>query len=142
MYEKQIEVRWSDLDPNVHMRHSAYLDFGAHARTDFFHQNGFDVRKFAQLKIGPVLFREEIIYLKEIGMGEKITLRISALSVSQDYRKFGIFQEFVKENGEIAAKLTIEGAWFNIETRKVVVPPEEMQVVMEKMPKHPDFQRF
>jgi acyl-CoA thioesterase FadM len=29
-FSKQLSFRWSDLDPNFHVRHSAYYDFGAH----------------------------------------------------------------------------------------------------------------
>jgi len=140
MYEKQIDVRWADLDPNGHMRHSAYMDFGAHARTMFLNENGLPIEKFMKYKIGLVLFREEALYLKEIHISEKINVRVSILKLSKDFRKFAIFHEFVKENGQTAAKLTIEGAWFHLETRKISVPPPEMSEVMEQMPKHPDFE--
>ena len=36
-YHKQVEVRWSDIDANQHMRHSAYADLCTHTRTDLFH---------------------------------------------------------------------------------------------------------
>jgi acyl-CoA thioester hydrolase len=32
---KQLSFRWSDLDPNFHVRHSAYYDFGAQHRIEF-----------------------------------------------------------------------------------------------------------
>jgi acyl-CoA thioesterase FadM len=28
-FSKELSFRWSDLDPNFHVRHSAYYDFGA-----------------------------------------------------------------------------------------------------------------
>lgn len=32
---KEFEVKWADLDPNRHMRHSAYNDYAAHMRVKF-----------------------------------------------------------------------------------------------------------
>jgi acyl-CoA thioester hydrolase len=32
-FSKQLSFRWSDLDPNFHVRHSAY-DFGAQHRIE------------------------------------------------------------------------------------------------------------
>jgi acyl-CoA thioester hydrolase len=33
-FSKQLSFRWSDLDPNFHVRHSAYYDFGAQHRIE------------------------------------------------------------------------------------------------------------
>ena len=33
-FTKEISIRWSDLDPNFHVRHSAYYDFGAQHRIE------------------------------------------------------------------------------------------------------------
>ena len=30
-YTKPVEIRWSDLDPNFHLRHSVYYDYGVTA---------------------------------------------------------------------------------------------------------------
>jgi acyl-CoA thioester hydrolase len=30
-----LDIRWSDLDPNFHLRHSVYYDYGAFARVQF-----------------------------------------------------------------------------------------------------------
>ena len=35
---KEIQVRWSDLDPNFHLRHSVYYDWGAYCRIEFLEQ--------------------------------------------------------------------------------------------------------
>ena len=43
LFEQPITIRWSDLDPNGHVRHSVYYDFGAQARLSFLQQNGFGI---------------------------------------------------------------------------------------------------
>ncbi|MFO0488582.1 MAG: hypothetical protein ACK5ZY_09960, partial [Cyclobacteriaceae bacterium] len=35
-----IQVRWSDIDQNRHLRHSAYYDYGATVRIACFSQHG------------------------------------------------------------------------------------------------------
>lgn len=32
---QEIQLRWSDLDPNFHLRHSVYYDWGAFCRIEF-----------------------------------------------------------------------------------------------------------
>ncbi|MBI1782589.1 MAG: thioesterase, partial [Sphingobacteriales bacterium] len=39
-YSKLVEVRWADLDPNFHVLHSKYYDFGAYIRMSYLTENG------------------------------------------------------------------------------------------------------
>jgi acyl-CoA thioester hydrolase len=41
---KEIHIRWADLDPNFHVRHSAYYDFGAQHRVEILEQLGMSMR--------------------------------------------------------------------------------------------------
>ena len=59
---KNIEVRWSDLDPNFHVLHSKYYDFGAYCRMAFLVENGLSPATMLEHKIGPILFREECVF--------------------------------------------------------------------------------
>ncbi len=40
-FEQKITVRWADLDPNGHVRHSIYYDYGAQARIAYLQREGF-----------------------------------------------------------------------------------------------------
>ena len=64
-YEGQ--VLWSQIDANMHLRHSAYADVAAQARVMLLESLGLDGKILATEKLGPILFREELIYLKEVG---------------------------------------------------------------------------
>jgi acyl-CoA thioester hydrolase len=48
---KKVDVRWSDLDPNVHLRHSVYYDWGAFCRVAFFQEHQLTPETMAQLRI-------------------------------------------------------------------------------------------
>jgi acyl-CoA thioester hydrolase len=71
---KKIDIRWSDLDPNFHLRHSAYYDFGAYSRICFLTDAGFTPAVMMHHHIGPVLFREECSFRKEIHFGDDISV--------------------------------------------------------------------
>ncbi len=56
-YIKPLEIRWSDLDPNFHLRHSVYYDFGAYARISFFERAWFNPIIYAETSIWPYYFQ-------------------------------------------------------------------------------------
>ena len=68
-FTNQISLRWSDLDPNFHVRHSAYYDFGAQHRIEILESLGLTMKVLQQQHFGPILFREECIFRKEIKLG-------------------------------------------------------------------------
>lgn len=74
IYTKKVEVRWSDLDPNFHLRHSVYYDWGAYVRMSFMTENGITPSLLQQYQIGPILFREECIFKREISFHDSVEL--------------------------------------------------------------------
>jgi acyl-CoA thioester hydrolase len=66
----QGQIIWAQIDANRHMRHSAYADICAQARSNMLNKMGFSLDKFAEFHIGPILFREELIYFKEVHLDE------------------------------------------------------------------------
>ena len=138
-YIKPVEIRWSDLDPNFHLRHSVYYDFGAYCRICFLYDNGITAKVMQQNSIGPILFREECFFKREIVFGDSVSINLKLKSVSKDFRKFSMFHEIFK-NDELAALLTIDAAWMNTSLRKVVVPPDIIIKSIDVMDKTEDFQ--
>ena len=75
-FKKSIQVRWSDLDPNFHVRHSVYYDWGAFCRIEFFNQYGLSDLAMREHNIGPILFREECIFRREIRTGDDLFISL------------------------------------------------------------------
>ncbi|QKG56956.1 thioesterase family protein [Hymenobacter sp. BRD128] len=119
-------VRWAELDPNGHMRHSAYADFAADQRVHWLASLGFDVKKFAELRLGPILFREETKYLKELHGGEQITVAGRVTAGTPDGARWTIEHTISKADGRVAAVVTVDGAWLDLDRRKLTVPPAEL----------------
>ena len=123
-------VRWAELDPNGHMRHSAYADFAADQRVHWLASMGFDVKRFAELQIGPILFREETKYLKEIRGGEQIRVEGRVASSAPDGSRWTIEHTLYKADGRVAATVTVDGAWLDLGRRKLTVPPPDLAAAM------------
>ena len=127
-------TRWADMDPNGHMRHSAYADYAADQRVVVLSSWGFDVKRFAQLRLGPILFREETKFLKEIGIGEEIRVDGQLASVNENGSRWSIVHTIYKADGRVAATVTVDGAWLDLDRRKLTVPPAELAAEFNRLP--------
>jgi acyl-CoA thioester hydrolase len=125
MFKVPIQIQWLHLDPNNHVRHSAYYDFGAYARISLFSSIGLDMQTMKKLHIGPVLFREEAIFKREILFGDDIECVISLYKATKNFNRWGFKHELVKKDGTLAAVIYADGAWLNMELRKLTDLPTE-----------------
>lgn len=140
MYIKPIAIRWADLDPNFHLRHSVYYDYGAWSRISFLEEHGLDAAFMAKNNFGPILFREECVFKKEIRLGDIITIDLQLLKAREDQSRWSIQHKIVKNDGPVAAVITVEGAWMDVLQRKLTVPPESVRHVFEGMPRSDQFE--
>ena len=136
-YEGQ--VLWSQIDSNQHMRHSAYADFAAQARLVMLESIGLKLATLYDFKIGPVLFREELIYLREIGMNEHIRITCELTKSRPDGSRWSIRHELYRSDGVKAAIITADGSWIDTTKRKLAVLPQELSQLFMKAPKSNDY---
>jgi acyl-CoA thioester hydrolase len=139
-YILPVQIRWSDIDPNFHLRHSVYYDWAAYCRVSFLSQFGLTMSVMQQLHFGPILFREECVFRKEIKMGDEITISLKLLKSRRDYSRWSIQHEIVKNKETAAALVTVDGAWLNVIERKLTPPPATVVDVFSKMPLTEPFQ--
>lgn len=137
-FEQKITVRWADLDPNGHVRHSAYYDYGAQARVALLESKGVGMRWMMSKLIGPVLFREQARFLRELHMSDVITINVLLGGASEDNRKWRIVHE-IRRGEELCAVVEVEGAWMDLRARKITVPPEELVQAFDDVPRTEDF---
>ena len=137
---QEIQVRWADLDPNFHLRHSVYYDWGALCRITLLEQHNLTAAVMQRLGIGPILFREECVFKREIRLGDKVTINLELIKAKKDFSRWSI-RHTVTKNGEIiSALITVDGAWLDLGRRKLVTPPAEVQAVFSQMPVSGDFE--
>ena len=139
-YVKTRQIRWADIDANRHLRHSAYYDYGATLRMMILSENGLTTTKLEQLQIGPVLFREEAVFRREIRLEDVITVDVELLKATPDYGRWSIRHNFVKADGSLAAVINIDAAWIDLVKRKLTVPDESIQKIFANFPKPDDFE--
>lgn len=128
----EFTTRWADFDANVHMRHTAYNDYCAEARLRYFKQFGITVRDFSVEKIGPILFEENTRFLKEIHMGEDITVNLKVLGLSAKGERWKLQHEVFNAQGKLSAVITVYGAWLDLVKRKLATPPVKFQEIFNK----------
>lgn len=139
-FVQPIQLRWSDLDPNQHVRHSVYYDWAASARLVFLATNGIDTGLLRKLAIGPILFREEAIFRKEIRLEDKLEIRIELTKSRRDFSRWSIRHEIVKEDGTLCATINVDMAWLDLVKRKLSAPPEQIGDIFPKMAQSHDFE--
>ena len=134
-----VEVRWSDLDPHFHLRHSVYFDYGAYARISYLHDIGLTPQVFEKKQFGPIIFREEALYKKEIHFGDKLMITACLLKAKPDFSRWTIVHEIYKNGDTLSAVITLDGAWLNTATRKLFEPDAFLIDAFGKSPKHENF---
>jgi acyl-CoA thioester hydrolase len=132
-------TKWADFDPNKHMRHSAYNDFAAETRIRFFKEHGIDMDYFTENQIGPILFKEETTFLREINSGEDLKVSIELLGVSENGERWKIRHIIYKENNVKAAQIEVYGAWIDYQTRKLTNPPKSILLLFNAIEKTTDY---
>jgi len=141
-FARQFEVRWADLDPNRHLRNTAYSDYATHARFSVLIEHGFPPSRFEEFAFGPVVFREETRFMREVSMGDKVTIDVTLAGMSGDGSRWRIRHHVQRSDGEAAAVVTLEGAWLDLRTRKLTVPPAELVELFQHMPRTNDFEEM
>ncbi len=137
-----VQIRWSDLDPNFHLRHSVYYDWGAFCRVEFLNSRGLTANVMQQLHFGPILFREECVFRKEIRSGDAVHIDLKIIKSRRDFSRWSIQHHIFKNNTTLAAVLTVDGAWLHVVERKLATPPGQVFEVFDKMPKAEGFEWF
>lgn len=139
-FNREFQSIWANLDPNGHMRHTAYNDYAAQLRLNFFESNGYSFAGMIDLGIGPVLFREETKFLREIRMGEKLVVDLELVKARKDASKWTIRSGIYKKDHTLSAIVEVDGAWLDLQQRRIIQPPVEMVKMLDQAPKSEDFE--
>lgn len=125
IYRVRYRVAWIDVDMNGHMSNSRYLDYATQTRFRFLADHGFPPDDFRRHGIGPVMFEDHLRYRRELRFLEEFSVSFEFESLDERGRKFRVTNPFTRDEEEVAT-VVARGAWFDLETRSVVVPPQEL----------------
>ncbi len=136
----EAKVLWSQIDSNNHLRHSAYADFAAQARVEALVALEIDAQMMSNNNIGPILFKEEATYLREILPNDTIKVSCALSSSREDAARWSFVQHIYRGDGIHAATIRVSGAWLDLNKRKLTIPPPEIgEKFMAHFPKSEDF---
>lgn len=138
----KIEIRWADLDPNVHVLHSKYYDFGASCRVAYFVKYGLTPGMLKEHHFGPVLLREECTFRRELKFGDEVTIDLNLTRMTADLAHWSMRHLIYKNDNKLAATINIDAAWIDTQKRKLIVPPQELTGFLQHAPKSADFHLF
>ncbi len=139
IFKHKFSTKWSDFDPNRHMRHTAYADYSAEVRTRFFLQHKLTLDDFARMHIGPILFKEETTFLKEIHIGEDITVTMELIAATPKMERWQFKHQIFNEKGDLSAEVIAKGAWIDLQKRKLTTLPDNVLEILKNIPKSENF---
>lgn len=133
-----IVPRWADIDLNQHMRHSAFADWAAYARTEWLNANGFTIPKLVELKMTPIMFEDRTRYLKEVLLGERINIDLQVAGADRDGSRW-FLRHIFRRDATVCAVYEAKGAWFSLATRRVVPAPPGLLEAYSNMARTDDY---
>ena len=139
-FEKNFHVSWAHLDANAHMANTAYLDICVDVRFAFFASQGFAASEFSRQRIGPVVRRDEVNYYRELHLLDPIRVTFLLAGLSDDASRFRLRNEIYRADGQMAARVTSLGGWFDLDARKLVAPPEALANALRALDRSDDFE--
>jgi acyl-CoA thioester hydrolase len=136
----KVEIRWADLDPNFHVLHSRYYDFAAYCRMDFLVKNGLTPAVMSEYHVGPILFREECFFKREINFGDEITVDLKLSKITSDFSRWSMEHQVWKNGNQLAATINVDIAWMDTQKRKLTEPPPIIKNIVDITPKSANFE--
>ncbi|SDG64329.1 MULTISPECIES: thioesterase family protein [unclassified Duganella] len=142
MFAKKLMAGWGDMDFNSHMRNTAFLDKAGDVRMLFLSEHGFPMSEFMRLKIGPVVMKDEIAYVKEVLLLEEITVTLSLAGLAEDGSRWILRSDIIRPDGKLAARVNSTGGWLDLGERKLITPPAKLMATWQALVKSDDFQEL
>jgi len=133
-------VRWSDCDANGHAANTAYSEYATDTRVAFLASQGWTYQHFLESRFGPVITREEIDYLRELRMGDQVTVDFTLLGTSPDLARFKFAHAFTRaRDGKACARVVVVGGWMDLSVRRLATPPAALANIFRTFDRGPDW---
>lgn len=139
-YSRIYQIRFSDIDANRHVNYAAYVDAAGDLRYQFFAENGFPPGRFEQLGIGPVYTRITSSFLREVLLGESVTVTFALSGLSPQGMSWNVHHDIFKSNGKKAVSMDMEGTILDLAARRPVAPIPALLQVFQSIPRTDDFE--
>jgi len=103
IFNVQLAARQYEVDFNGHLNNAAYYDWADHVRLEFLRRAGVVPETFMENKVGPVILEAQARYLRELRIGEHVTVTCEPTYGSG--RTFTFLHRFIRGDGVLATEL-------------------------------------
>ena len=142
MFKKEFTIRWSEIDPNMHLTSAAYIKYITDARMEFFDESGFGMAEMREAMVGPIVLTEKSYFFKEVHPGEKVFVTISNAGMTRDHKFIRIEQRMFNEKGENNFLGYTVIAFMDAVARKIISPSSQIIEMIESLIKSERFRIY
>lgn len=119
-YENQ--VCETELDVFGHVNNANYLRILEKARWSFINQNDYGLKRIQEEKQGPVLLEVNLQFRRELKALDHILVLSQCQKIETKFMT--VKQIIIREDLKLAAEAKFLIGFFNLESRKLILPPE------------------
>ena len=139
-YFKKVDIKWADLDANRHVSNMAYVALLDHARMSYFNENGFSQEMFEKHRLGPIVFNQQMFFLKEVLPATTVQINVELQGSTEDYRFVQFGHSIYNHEGARAVYGYLTVAFMDLDTRKLMpAPPKPFLDLLQGLPKSEHF---
>lgn len=117
----RLEVRLSDLDPQLHVTGAAYQQYADHARFECVQAAGISVPDLLAAGFGPVNLETTIRYHRELRAGD--TVDVTCAWVWSEGKTYRVEHTLTRADGELSATVCHVSGLLDLRERRLVPDP-------------------
>ncbi|WP_063021183.1 acyl-CoA thioesterase [Nocardia niwae] len=131
-FSTRIEVRVSDLDPQLHVTGAAYHQFADHARFACVQAAGVSVDELIASGLGPVNLETVLRFQRELRGGD--TVEVSCAWEWGTGKTYRVEHVLTRADGVVAATVTNVSGLLDLAARRLVTDPARQWAVRASHP--------
>jgi acyl-CoA thioester hydrolase len=112
-----------EIDCNQHVSEASYYSIGVKLLQQLHQEYGFN-DLFDEHRVAPVVFNTRIDFKHEVFEGEEVEIAVTLSATTEDFRKWQRTFEITNSEGKRTVEIVSDGAFFDLDTRKVTAPPK------------------
>ncbi|MBN2799914.1 MAG: acyl-CoA thioesterase [Deltaproteobacteria bacterium] len=129
MHQTAFTVRATQVDTFGHLNNAAYLEIFEWARWEWSAAAGLDLMAYAkERRIGPAIVHIDLSFQREVRMHEPIAVR-TWFHEKRGTSRAVVRQQMLREDGEIAAEMTLTFVLFDLDKRRALPLSEEFMTL-------------
>ena len=94
---------------------------------------------FSDRTVEPVIARDEVQYLREVGLLQPFTVTLVLAGLSVDGSRFLMRNDVLGPEGKLCARIDSTGGWLDLASRRLVAPPPELLAALGTLARSEDF---